>query len=78
MLVDESAQGCRPTLARLDRTVATITESDAAMPAKELVSLTDTADLYATATGYRASAAAYASGVRRPGDDTGPPASPGG
>ena len=34
------------------------------MPAKELVSLTDTADLYATATGLiERSAAAYASGV---------------
>jgi len=34
------------------------------MPAKELVGLTDTADLYATATGLiERSAAAYASGV---------------
>jgi uncharacterized protein (DUF2236 family) len=41
------------------------------MPAKELVSLTDTADLYATATGrIERSAAAYASGVPRgTGDD---------
>src|ERR1700744_4256245 len=36
----------------------------AAMPAKELVSVTDTADLYETATGLiERSAAAYASGV---------------
>ena len=45
------------------------TESGAAAPAKELVSLTDTADLYATATGLmERSAAAYASGVP---EDTG-------
>ena len=44
--------------------MAKMTESDAAAPAKELVSLTDTADLYATATGLiERSAAAYASGV---------------
>ena len=44
--------------------MAKMTESGAAAPAKELVSLTDTADLYATATGLiERSAAAYASGV---------------
>jgi uncharacterized protein (DUF2236 family) len=44
--------------------MATMTESGAAAPAKELVSLTDTADLYATATGLmERSAAAFASGV---------------
>jgi uncharacterized protein (DUF2236 family) len=49
--------------------MAKMTESGAAAPAKELVSLTDTADLYATATGLIGrSAAAYASGVP---EDTG-------
>src|SRR6202050_4617307 len=44
--------------------MATMTESGAAAPAKELVSLADTADLYATATGLmERSAAAFASGV---------------
>src|ERR1700677_282638 len=44
--------------------MATMSEPGAAAPAKELVSLTDTADLYATATGLiERSAAAYASGV---------------
>ena len=44
--------------------MAKMTESGAAAPAKELVSLTDTADLYATAAGLiERSAAAYASGV---------------
>ena len=40
----------------------TMTEPGAAAPAKELVSLTDTANLYATGLMER-SAAAYASGV---------------
>ena len=64
VLVDEPTQGCRSNLTRLDRTMATMTEPGAATPAKELVSLTDTADLYATVTGLiERSAAAYASGV---------------
>src|SRR6202035_5246105 len=42
------------------------------MPAKELVGLTDTADLYATATGLiQRSAAAYASGVPEGAGDDG-------
>src|SRR5580692_6304437 len=44
--------------------MATMSEPGAAAPAKELVSLTDTADLYATATGLmERSAAAFSSGV---------------
>src|SRR6202453_2886942 len=44
--------------------MATMSEPGAAAPAKELVSLTDTADLYTTATGLmERSAAAFASGV---------------
>jgi len=37
VLVAELAQDCRPSLPRLDRTMTPMTESDAAMPAKELV-----------------------------------------
>jgi ER-bound oxygenase mpaB/B'/Rubber oxygenase, catalytic domain len=59
VLVDESAQGCRENLARLDRTV-TMTESGVATPAKELVSLADTT--FSTGLIER-SAAAFASGV---------------
>ena len=49
-----------------------MTEPGAAAPAKELVSLTDTADLYATATGLiERSAAAFASGVPEGAGDDG-------
>jgi uncharacterized protein (DUF2236 family) len=52
--------------------MTTMTESGAAVPAKELVSLADTADLYATATGLmERSAAAYASGVPEGAGDDG-------
>ena len=59
-------------LARLDRTMTTMTESGVATHAKELVGLADTADLYATATGLiERSAAAYASGVPEGAGDDG-------
>jgi hypothetical protein len=46
------------------RRLATMTEAGAAAPAKELVGLADTTDLYATATGLiERSAAAYVSGM---------------
>src|ERR1700690_3102362 len=52
--------------------MTTMTEPGATAPAKELVSLTDTADLYATTTGLiERSAAAYASGVPEGADDDG-------
>ena len=67
-----SRLGLSINLARLDRTVATITDSGAATPAKELGSLTDTADLYATATGLvERPSAAYASGLPEDAGDDG-------
>ena len=59
-------------LARLDRTAATITDSGAAAPAKELGSLADKADLSATATGLiERPAAAYASALPEDAGDDG-------
>src|SRR6266566_303053 len=74
VLVDESAQGSQSNLGRARPNGGHDDESGAATPAthKELVSLTDTADLYATATGLiERSAAAYALGVPEGAGDDG-------